>query len=387
MAARRVVAVSATGRPNGQDGRVRILIAPDKFAGTLTAPQAAEAIARGWLRRRPDDQVELCPMSDGGPGFIDALHAALGGELHEVEVPGLAGPAVTARYLLVDRTAYVESAQAVGLDQVPAERRTPMTSSSFGLGLILRAALDAGARRIVVGVGGTATNDGGAGLLAALGAGAEGARLDGGPEGLTGLTSVDLAEARAAVADVALVVATDVDTQLLGLIGATKTFGPQKGLSEEELLIADARLQRLAECTDRRLATAPGAGAGGGIGFALMLLGAEREPGIGLIAATLGLAERAASADLVLTGEGSFDFSSRAGKVPYGVAEIAGAALRPCVVLAGRVLIGAREMRALGVEAGYAMSDLAGEERSLAEPEAVLADLAERVARTWAIGE
>lgn len=366
---------------------MRIVIAPDKFAGTLSAPQAAEAIARGWLRRRPDDDVELCPMSDGGPGFVDALHGALGGEVREVPVPGLAGGTVVAHFLLVGETAYLESAQAVSLDALPPQRRTPMTSSSFGLGLLLAAALDAGARRIVVGVGGTATNDGGAGLLAALGATAGGARLDAGPAGLAGLSGVDLSGAHELFAGVELIVATDVDTQLLGLIGATKTFGPQKGLSEEDLLIADAHLQRFAECTDRKLATAPGAGAGGGIGFALMLLGGVRAAGIGLIAETLRLAERTASADLVLTGEGSFDFSSRAGKVPYGVAEIAGAALRPCVVLAGRVLIGSREMRALGIEAAYAMSDLAGEERSLAEAETVLADLAERVARTWAIGE
>ncbi|MFS3129679.1 glycerate kinase [Nocardioides sp. Bht2] len=366
---------------------MRILIAPDKFAGTLTAAQAADAIARGWLRRRPDDVVDLCPMSDGGPGFVGALNQALGGELRSVEVPGLAGGMVRADYLLVGSTAYLESAQAVGLDQQAPTERSPMVNSTVGLGLLIRAALDAGSKRIVVGVGGTATNDGGAGLLAALGATATGARLDAGPAGLSGLQAVDLAAPLQALSGVELVVASDVDTQLLGLIGATKTFGPQKGLTEEELLIADAHLQRFAESADRKLATAAGAGAGGGIGYALMLLGGVREPGVALIAETLVLAERAASADLVLTGEGSFDFSSRAGKVPYGVAEVAGAALRPCVVLAGQVLIGSREMRALGIESGYAMTDLVGEERSFAEPAEALADLAERVARTWALGE
>ncbi|RNL79042.1 glycerate kinase [Nocardioides marmorisolisilvae] len=362
---------------------MRVVIAPDKFAGTLTAVEAAEAIATGWRRRLPGSEVVTVPMSDGGPGFVDVLHSGLGGELIAVTVPDPYGDPVPAAVLLVGGTAYLESAQAVGLHLTPPEERRPMLGSSRGLGELILAAVRSGATRVVVGAGGTATNDGGAGLLAALGATATGAVLDAGPAGLEGLDTVDLAPARAALAGVELVLASDVDTQLLGLVGATKTYGPQKGLSEEELLVADARLQRFAEATDRKLAGEKGAGAAGGIGFALLLLGAIRKPGVEIVAEAVDLAAALASADLVITGEGSFDFSSRAGKVPYGVAQLAGEALRPCIALAGQVLVGSREMRALGIEAAYSLVERVGEERAFAAPADALADLAERVARTW----
>jgi glycerate kinase len=258
-----------------------------------------------------------------------------------------------------------------------------MVASSRGLGELIRVAVEDGARRIVVGAGGTGTNDGGAGLLAALGATATGGVLDAGPEGLADLQAVDIEPARRLVAGVDLVLASDVDNPLLGLLGATKTFGPQKGLSEEELLVADGRLQHLAELVDRKAATLKGAGAGGGIGYALLLLGATREPGVDVVAEAVDLAGRLRGADLVITGEGAFDFSSRSGKVPYGVAQIAAERLVPCIALAGQVLVGSREMRALGVEAAYSMVDRVGEERAFAEPAASLAALAERVARTW----
>ncbi|MGZ4456627.1 MAG: glycerate kinase, partial [Nocardioides sp.] len=183
--------------------------------------------------------------------------------------------------------------------------------------------------------------------------------------------------------DVELVAASDVDSPLTGLFGATKTFGPQKGLAEDRLPVVDGWLEELAVAVGRRTSLEKGAGAAGGLGFALLALGAAREPGIGLVAGAVRLAERARAADLVVTGEGAFDFSSRSGKVPYGVAEVAAEAVRPCVALAGRVLVGSREMRALGVESAYAMIDLVGEERSFADPAGALADLAERVARTW----
>jgi glycerate kinase len=180
-----------------------------------------------------------------------------------------------------------------------------------------------------------------------------------------------------------LVAATDVDNPLLGLIGATNVYGPQKGVAEDRKIAVDATLERLAAATDKKLALSPGAGAAGGLGYALLLLGGRREPGIGMVAAAVGLPERAARADLVVTGEGAFDFSSRSGKVPYGVAQVAADAVRPCIALAGRVLIGSREMRALGVESAYAVADLVGEQASFADPAGTLAQLAERVARTW----
>jgi glycerate kinase len=182
---------------------------------------------------------------------------------------------------------------------------------------------------------------------------------------------------------VTLTCASDVDSPLTGLFGATKTFGPQKGIPEERLPALDGVLEAFAAATDRRTSLEPGAGAAGGLGFALLLLGARRRPGFDVVAEAVDLPARARAADLVLTGEGAFDFSSRSGKVPYGVAEVAAGALRPCVALAGRVLVGSREMRALGVESAYSLVDLVGEERALADPAGSLADLAARVARSW----
>jgi glycerate kinase len=349
----------------------------------LSAVEAAEAIAAGWRRRSPDDELLLTPMSDGGPGFVDVLYASLGGELLSVTVPDQYGTPTPAVVLLVGRTAYVEAAQACGLDL--SERRDPEHASTYGVGRLVVAALDAGAERVVVGLGGTGTNDGGAGFLMAMGA--HGDPLDaltGGPAGLERLTWVHMDGARRRCAGVTLVAATDVDNPLLGLRGATNVYGPQKGLSEDRLHWVDAQLKRLADLTDtKNAAAAKGAGAAGGLGYALLLLGASRVDGVGVVAETVGLAELARSVDLVVTGEGAFDFQSRSGKVPYGVAAIAGEAIRPCIALAGQVMVGSREMRALGIESAYSVVDLVGREAAFGQPADSLAALAERVARTW----
>jgi glycerate kinase len=358
---------------------MRVLVAPDKFAGTLTAVEAAEAIATGWTRHAPADELDLAPMSDGGPGFVDVLHAALGGRLLAETVRGPHGEPVPATLLVVDgpgRVAYVESAQACGLHLTGGEGAESATT--YGVGELVRAAVATGATTVVVGLGGSGTNDGGAGLLAALGATAD-RPLDAGAAGLDGITRVQVH----ALDGVRLVAATDVESPLTGLFGATKTFGPQKGIPEERLPVVDGWLEQWAEAVDRRLSLEKGAGAAGGLGFALLALGASRAPGIDLVMDAVGLRGRAALADLVLTGEGAFDFSSRSGKVPYGVAKVAEAALRPCVALAGQVLVGSREMRALGVESAYALVDLVGKDRAFADPAGALADMAERVARTW----
>lgn len=360
--------------------RMRVLVAPDKFAGTLSAVEAARAIAAGWRRTAPDDETVLAPMSDGGPGFVGVLHATLGGELLAVTVESPHGDEVPATLLVVGDTAYVESAQACGIHLTRGEGGE--FGSTVGVGTLLLSAMDAGARRIVVGLGGSGTNDGGAGMLAALGAEAD-VSLDLGGIFLDGVSSVDLSVPESLLAGVELVAATDVDNPLTGLFGSTKTFGPQKGIAEHGLVELDGFLEQLAAATDRRLALEPGAGAGGGLGFGLMLLGARRVSGIELVAGAVGLAEQARGADLVITGEGAFDFSSRAGKVPYGVAAIAADALRPCIALAGQVLVGSREMRALGMDAAYSLVDAVGEDRAFADPGGALADLAARVARTW----
>jgi glycerate kinase len=366
---------------------MRVLVAPDKFAGTLTAPEAAQAIVEGWARHAPDDDLTTVPMADGGPGFVDVMHGALGGDLEVVTVTGPIGRPVPLTLLMRDGTAWIESAQACGRSLV--ETPDPWHASTAGVGEAVAAAVEAGATTVVLGLGGSGTNDGGAGLLGALGATAD-VPLDGGPDGLRGISRLDLTPVRDRLDGIRLVAATDVDVPLLGMFGATKTFGPQKGLAEEDVIDVDQVLDDLvvAACgpapADRRVAEQPGAGAAGGLGFALLLLGATTRPGVELVSDAVGLADACGVHDLVVTGEGTYDHSSRSGKVVHGVATTAAAAARPCIVLAGQVTVGTREMRAMGVESAYAAADLVGADRSIADPYGSLAVLAGRVARTWA---
>lgn len=360
-----------------------MLIAPDSFGGTLTAVEATQAIAEGWQRRAPLDELSLVPMSDGGPGFVDVLHATLGGELLSIPAMDHYGDASPAAVLMVEDTAYIEAAQVCGLHL--SSRRDPERATSYGVGQLVAAAIDEGARRVVVGVGGLGSNDAGAGFLAAMGATAEPREsLMGGPHALELLTGVDLAPARARCAGVEVVVASDVESPLLGLRGTTNLYGADRGVHPDRLSHVDAQLERLAMATDRQPAvTGKGAGAGGGLGFGLMLLGGARLDGVDLVAGAVGLPSLARSVDLVVTGEGAFDFSSRSGKVPYGVARICAEAIRPCIALAGEVLVGSREMRALGIESAYSVVDAVGRDAAFADPAVSLSALAERVARTW----
>lgn len=382
---------------------MHVLIAPDSFGSTMTAVQAAAAMATGWSRTAGGDRLVTCPVSDGGPGFVDVLYDALGGRLLATTVAGPAGDPVPATVLLVPEsaegtgpTAYLESAQACGLHLVP-DGADPERLSTVGVGQLLAEAVRAGARSLVVGLGGSATTDGGAGMLSALGAVGTPARaLTSGPAGLADLVSVDIDPARALVADVGLAAATDVDNPLTGLRGAASVFGPQKGLAADRLRPVDEILGRWSGLVSgrspdaaraglgTRTAGAAGAGAAGGLGFALLELGASRVAGISTVADAVGMSRALESADLVLTGEGAFDYSSRSGKVVSGVAGLAAGAGVPCVVLAGRVELGAREMRTMGVQSAYSMTELVGAERAMTDPAAALADLAQRVARTWA---
>ncbi len=359
---------------------MRVLIAPDKFAGTLTAVEAALAMAEGWRRQAPDDELDLAPMSDGGPGFVEVLFETGGGRMMHLTVRGPFGDPVPATVLMAGSTAYVESAQACGIHLTGATRAE--LASTYGVGEMVIAAIEAGAAKIIVGLGGTGSNDGGAGFLAALGAYGN-RRMDGGVAALEGIKQVDLGPALEWFEDAELVAASDVDSPLTGMFGATKTFGPQKGIPEPRIAPVDTILSAFAGTIDRRLRLEPGAGAAGGLGYALLALGGRRESGFEVVGEVVGLAKRAREADLVLTGEGAFDFSSRSGKVPYGVATIAAEAVRPCVVIAGQVLVGAREMRALGVESAYSLTALVGEERAFGDAAGAVADLAARVARTW----
>ena len=261
------------GRPIGASeaiacGRMRVVIAPDKFAGTLSASEAAAAIAAGWRRTAPADELELVPLADGGPGFVEVLHASLGGTLLPVTVVGPLGDPVDGQVLLVDGTAYVEAAQACGLHLVPPDRRDPTVTTTYGVGELITAGLLAGARDVVVGLGGSATNDAGAGMLAALGATAQGengdeagTRLRGGGLGLRDVAVVDLSVPRRRLAGIRLVAASDVDNPLLGLRGATNGFGPQKGATQEQVMALEGALERFATAVGR---DARGQGPGGG---------------------------------------------------------------------------------------------------------------------------
>lgn len=374
--------------------RMKVLVAPDSFGGTLSAVQAADAIARGWRRGAPDDHLVVRPLSDGGPGFVDVLASVLGGRRVLVAVPDPLGREVAAQFLLAGDVAYIESAQACGLHLLAAGERDPLATSSSGVGVLIAAALRCGARRVVVGLGGSATNDAGAGMLAALGVTPLDAAGQPLPGGGGALARLDRLAGAPQVGDAELVLASDVDNPLTGEHGASATFGPQKGATAEDVAVLDAALARWARIAVRDLPTVPpdlvsrpGAGAAGGLGAALLALGGRRESGIGLVRALVGLDMALDGAGLAVTGEGSVDWQSLRGKVITGVAAAATERGVPCVVLAGQVSLGQREMAAAGIDGAYSMAECAGSvEASLAEPDRWLAQVAERVAGQWSGG-
>jgi glycerate kinase len=370
---------------------VRVLICPDKFAGTLSAVEAAEAIAAGWRAVAPADQVTVRPLSDGGPGFLEVLAAAVGGRsVPAATVDPLGRPAAGSVLVTGDR-AYLESAQACGLHLLKPDERDPKLTTSYGLGLLLLAAVETGAREIVIGLGGSGTNDAGAGMLAALDA----APLDPAgyalPYGGAALVGCVALGGVPRLRDVRLVAATDVDNPLIGLFGASSVYGPQKGATREDVLLLDAALERFAGVLEKELpgcppglAGLPGAGAAGGLGAAVLALGGRVTSGIGLVRELTGLDAALDDAYLVITGEGSFDDQSLRGKLVSGVAEAARDRGLPCLVLAGRVTAGRREALAAGVtEAHSLVEHLGSVERAMAEPGTGLTSLAARLARQW----
>ena len=383
---------------------VHVIIAPDCYTGTLTAAQAAAAVAEGWARTAPHDRLTLVPLSDGGPGFVDVLAASLDGEVHAVVTTDPLGRDVPATILLTSgaggRTAYVESAQAAGLHLLAPDERDPTRTSTLGVGTLVLAALEAGARRIVIGLGGSGTNDAGAGLLAALGTGPA-ARLGRGGLALEATTPDDVAgldAARGRLRGVDLVIASDVDSPLLGLKGASAVFGEQKGASEEDAQRLENALGHFASVIARVRPPArdlitgsllkperePGAGAAGGLGYALHLLGARRVSGVEAVLDAVGFADLVADADLVVTGEGSFDWQSLRGKVVVGVAEAAGRVGVPVIAVPGQSLVGRREAMGAGLSGVYAVAERPDQvAAALAQPAKRLADRAARVARTW----
>src|SRR4051794_4312613 len=369
-----------------QDGVMRVVVAVDSFGGSMTALEAAQAVADGWCQVAPDDVLDLAPVSDGGPGFVDVLATPLDATRLPCSGTGPHGRPCAASVLMHGGTAYVESAQAIGLHLLADSERDPRRTTSYGVGELVAAALAAGAGRVIVGLGGSGTNDGGAGAWAALGGAAD---VD---LGAGGAVLAGLGDLHAPIVDAELVAATDVDNPLLGPNGASAVFGPQKGADRAAVLDLDDALGRWAEVVERvtgrdGVRDQPGAGAAGGLGFGLLALGGRRAPGFGLVADAVGLGERIGSVDLVIAGEGAFDATSLRGKAVAGVAGLAQAAGVPCVVLAGRVEVGRRDAAAAGVEEAYAISDVAGSPAAaLVAGAAGLAATAARAARTWSRG-
>ncbi|MFG1837828.1 glycerate kinase [Micromonospora sp. NPDC049175] len=377
---------------------MRVLLCPDKFAGTLSAPEVAAAVADGWRTVTDGDELLIRPLSDGGPGFVEVLADALGGRRVPVAtVDPLGRPAAGEILLTADgATAYLESAQACGLHLLGTAERDPKTTTSYGLGLLVAAAVESGARTVVIGLGGSATNDAGAGMLTALGV----TPLDSGgaalPYGGAALALVDALDGVPRLRGVRLVAATDVDNPLLGLHGASNVFGPQKGADRADVLLLDAALARFAEVLERDLpgcpaglGTVPGGGAAGGIGAAILALGGGCESGIGMVTRATRLDDALDSVDLVITGEGSFDHQSLRGKVVAGVAGAARDRGVPCVVVAGQVSTGRREAASAGVTDAYSLVEhFGGEERggldaALSRPAEGLRELGVRLARQW----
>ena len=340
---------------------MKVVIAPDSFKESLSAAQAAEALRRGVLAAVPDAECTLIPLADGGEGTVAALTGALHGELVTADVTGPLGAPVRASYgwVAAERLAVIEAAAAVGLDLVPRAERDVWHATSRGVGELLLDALDRGAARVVVGLGGTATNDGGAGLLQALGLrllDEAGADIAPGPAGLEHLASADPAGLDPRLQALDVLIASDVTNPLLGPSGASAVFGPQKGATARQVTLLDAALARLAPVLDalagRGVRDMPGAGAAGGLGAALLACtDAVSRPGIEVVMEAARLPRALDGADLVLTGEGSVDAQSLQGKTPFGVARAAAAAGVPVIVFAGRVGPGAEALHEHGVTA------------------------------------
>lgn len=344
---------------------MRILIASDKFKGSATGSEVAAALADGIREIIPDAVVDAAPVADGGEGTVDAAVAS-GFTPVTASVTGPTGRPVDATFALRDGQAIIEMAAASGLDVLPDGEKDALGATSRGTGELIAAALDRGATSIVLGVGGSACTDGGAGMLQALGVAlrTEDRPVRPGGAGLVELVSADLTGLDPRLAAVSVVLAADVDNPLLGERGAAAVFAPQKGASADDVAVLEAGLSRLAELVDalpgvRASASAPGAGAAGGVGYAaLAVLGAVREPGIDVIQRLIGLEARIADADLVITGEGSLDDQSLGGKTPLGVSAAAARAGKPVVAVCGRATLAAAQAASAGFAQVYALSDI-----------------------------
>lgn len=373
---------------------MNIVIAPDSFKDSLSAQGVAQAIASGLREVWPDARLVECPMADGGEGTIEALLAACGGQWMSNQVSGPLGEPAQAQWgwLADSRTAIIEMAMASGLQMLTLEQRDARVTTTFGTGQLIAAALDAGAQRIILAIGGSATNDAGTGMLSALGArflDAQGTPLPPGGLALSRVAQIDLAKLDSRLHNVQFEVAADVNNPLCGPQGASHIFGPQKGATPEQVLALDAALGHFAEVTAGVLgkddSEHPGSGAAGGMGFAAKAyLNASFRPGVEVVADLTGLAEALEDADLVITGEGRFDAQTLRGKTPFGVAKIARRKGVPVIVLAGTLGDGYAELYEHGISAAFALtSGPMTLEQACANAASLLHDRARDLARVW----
>ena len=343
----------------------RVVVACDKFKGSLTGRQVLAAIEDGMRAAVPDLEVVGTLIADGGDGTLDAAQSA-GFTRVPVRAAGPLGAPRDSSYVVRGGTAVVEMAEVCGLVHLPGGRRDALGATSRGLGEVLRAALEAGAREIVLGIGGSASTDGGAGMLQALGArllDASGEEVAPGGGGLAALERVDLTGLHPGLASTTITLASDVNNPLVGESGAAAVFGPQKGATAEDVELLDAALARFADlvcaATGRDDRDLPGAGAAGGVGYAaIAVLGARMRPGIEVVLELTGFASLLEEADLVATGEGALDLQTLLGKAPAGVAQAAGAVGVPVIALCGRASLSPEELERTGIRRIYQLVDL-----------------------------
>ena len=375
---------------------MKVVIAPDSFKDSLSAQAVAQAIAGGLREVWPDARLIECPMADGGEGTIEAVLAACDGQWMSVQVSGPLGQPVQAQWgwLAASRTGIIEMAMASGLQLLSLEQRDATVTSTFGTGQLINAALDAGAERIILAIGGSATNDGGTGMLSALGArfvDQHDQPLVAGGLALQQLARIDLSGLDPRLSSVQFEVAADVNNPLCGVQGASHIFGPQKGASPEQVLTLDAALAHFARHSAQALgkdeSEYPGSGAAGGMGFAAKAyLNASFRPGVEVVADLTGLAEALEGADLVITGEGRFDAQTLRGKTPFGVARIARRSNVPVIVLAGTLGEGYAELYGHGISAAFAVtSGPMTLEAACANAATLLHDRARDLAQLWAL--
>ncbi|MCK9693671.1 glycerate kinase [Pseudomonas syringae] len=373
---------------------MKIVIAPDSFKDSLSAQAVADAIASGLAEVWPHAELIKCPMADGGEGTIEALLAACNGELMSASVSGPLGAPVNAQWgwLAESRTAIIEMAMASGLQLLTLAQRDACVTSTEGTGQLISAALDAGARRVILAIGGSATNDGGSGMLSALGArflDADDQTLAPGGLALADLARIDLSGFDPRLSDVCVEIAADVDNPLCGPNGASSIFGPQKGASPEQVMALDAALGCFADHTaqvlGQDLRDSPGSGAAGGMGFAAKAyLKASFRAGVEVVADLTGLEHALIGADLVITGEGRFDAQTLRGKTPLGVARVARRRQVPVIVLAGTLGEGYEQLYAQGIGAAFALvSGPMSLEQACRDTRRLLHERARDVARLW----